>query len=156
MKNFQIYHFCPLGNHLECRCQWQESNGKRQWEQCWRAERRSWCLLVGVTMWTLERQPNAEPVGLYLGLVHTHLENYQFISGTFPQTWPEILVFQKGDLVANTCNSILWPVGPAKVDAERLQIVEVNTKKGFWIDTCTKIQLVCLSILHIGAIYNSL
>lgn len=48
MKIFQIYHFCPLGYHLECRCQWQESHGKRQWEECWRAGEEeltpvSWC-----------------------------------------------------------------------------------------------------------------
>lgn len=30
-------HFCPLGYHLECRCQWQESHGQRQWEERWRA-----------------------------------------------------------------------------------------------------------------------
>lgn len=35
--------------------------------------RRSWRLSVDVTIWPWERQPNAEPVDLYWGLVHTYL-----------------------------------------------------------------------------------
>lgn len=43
--------------------------------------RRSWRLSVDVTIWPWERQPNAEPVDLYWGLVHKYLD---YVKITFP------------------------------------------------------------------------